>query len=334
VIPRWLVREADLSRRTAPVDFPTKKFSAAMSRIGGRACETCNDASSHLEDEARVAYVKLRDGDALSPADGRSLLDWLDKVRVGLWLWSVDVGKDDYGVVPKFRINERMAHKDRLLLAAKYLAGPRMKGLEIWGATENFVWSPSAIGFLINNIVLVSVSSDFLVSRHLKSLSITRHVYDSGDITANTGLAEKPGKRLEFFAAPLIIGQVILPVELFADFGLPMASPSLLHPGWGEGPVLRLNGKLEEIGPDLGSLQTFTGNASAHRILMEYYLDMASEFLLDEFLASDFSRIEDPGKREAVQSLAREFLFKNGVDINRASVRYEQITGITLPVYP
>jgi hypothetical protein len=59
--------------------------------------------------------------------------------RVGLWLWSVDVGKDDYGIIPKFRINERMAHKDRILLAAKYPSGLRMKGLDIRGATENFI---------------------------------------------------------------------------------------------------------------------------------------------------------------------------------------------------
>jgi hypothetical protein len=331
VIPRWLVREADLSKRTAPIDFPTKKFSAAMSRMGGRACESCNDTSSHLEGQARIAYAKLRDGDALNPSDGRSLLDWLDKVRVGLWLWGVDVGKDDYGIIPKFRINERMAHKDRILLAAKYPPGPPMKGLDIWGVTENFMWSPSAIGFLINNIVIISVSSDFLVSRHLRSLRITRHVNDLGDIAAKVDLADEAGKRLEFFAAPLIIGQVILPIDLFNELSLAMANPSPLHPGWGEGPVLKLNGKLGEIGPDLGSLLTFAGNARAHRILMEFYLDTSSKYLLDELLASDFSRIPDGEKREAVQALAHEYLARTEVDIERAATRYRQITGITPP---
>jgi hypothetical protein len=330
VIPRWLVREADLSKRTAPVNFPTKKFSAAMSRMGGRACESCNDTSSHLEGQARIAYAKLKDGDALTPSDGRSLLDWLDKVRVGLWLWSVDVGKDDYGIIPKFRINERMAHKDRIFLAAKYPPGPRMKGLDIWGATEHFMWSPSAIGFLIDNIVLISVSSDVLVSRHLRKLSIKQHVYDSGDIASEIDLADEPGKRLQFFAAPLIIGQVILPIDLFNECGLAMANPSPLHSGWGEGPVLKFNGKLEEIGPDLGSLPMFAGNKSAHRILMEFYLDMASKYLLDNFLASDFSRIPNAEKREAVQALAREHLAKTEVDIDRAATRYRQITDITL----
>ncbi|MEH2624528.1 hypothetical protein V1292_002583 [Bradyrhizobium sp. AZCC 1719] len=331
VIPRWLVREADLSKRTAPIDFPTKQFSAAMSRIGGRSCEICNDLSSDLERQASISYAKLRDGDVLTSSDGRSLLDWLDKVRVGLWLWSVDVGKDDWGLIPKFRINERMAHKDRILLAAKYPPGPRMKGLGIWGATQFFMWSPSAIGFLINNIALVSVSTDFLVSRHLSNLSIKHYMYSSGDISAEIDLADEPGKRLKFFAAPLIIGQVILPVDLFDEYGLAMANRSALHPGWGEGPVLKLNGNLEEIGPDLGSLPTFAGNASAHRIIMEFYLDLASKYVLDNFLAADFSRILSPERREAVQTFARENLAEIERDIDRATTRYRQITGITLP---
>jgi hypothetical protein len=46
VIPSWLVKEADLAKRTALVDFPSRKFNAAMSRMGGQACETCNSASS------------------------------------------------------------------------------------------------------------------------------------------------------------------------------------------------------------------------------------------------------------------------------------------------
>jgi hypothetical protein len=165
----------------------------------------------------------------------------------------------------------------------------------------------------------------------LKSLSIKRHVYDSGDIVAETDLVDEPGKRLEMFAAPLIIGQVILPIDLFNEFGLAMANPSPIHPGWGEGPILKLNGKLEEIGPDLGLLPTFAGNTSAHIILMEFYLDMTSKYLLDEFLASNFSRIPDAEKREAVQALAREYLAKTKVDIDRAATRYRQITDITLP---
>ncbi|KYK50583.1 hypothetical protein A1D31_38775 [Bradyrhizobium liaoningense] len=330
VIPRWLVREADLSKRTAPIDFPSRQFSAAMSRIGGRACETCNEASSDLEGRARVAYANIRDGNELSSSDGRSLLDWLDKLRVGLWLWALDVGKDDYGIIPKFRINERMAHKDRMLVASKYRAGPPMKGLDIWGASEYFVWSPSAIGFFINNIVLLSVSSDFLVARHLRKLAIRCFLHDSGDLEIDPELSDDPGNRLEFFGAPFILGQVILPTDLFGKLNLKMASESPLHPGWGEGPILKLNGNLVESGRMLGSVPLFTGNHQAHLVLMELYFEKATKYLLDNFLASDFTRMSSVEKQEEIRAQAQEYLDRGDVDIGRLLTRYEYLTGLQL----
>jgi hypothetical protein len=75
VIPTWLVKEADLSKRTTPIDFPNRKFEAAMSRLGGQSCETCNSASSNLEGQAKTAYLKIRDGGDLLPADGKNYGD-------------------------------------------------------------------------------------------------------------------------------------------------------------------------------------------------------------------------------------------------------------------
>ena len=330
VIPKWLVREADLSKRTAPVDFPTRKFSAAMSRLGGRACETCNAASSDLEGRAGIAYAKVRDGEDLSLSDGRALLDWLDKLRVGMWLWTVEVGKEDYGVNPKFRINERMANKDRILLATKYPPGPTMKGLEFWGANEYFVITPSALGFFINNVVLVSLSSNFLLARHLAKLSIKRFLHDTGDEEVDVDRADVPGQRLEFFGAPFILGQVILPTAFFKELGLEMDRVSPFHPECGEGPILRLNGKLEESGREPGSVAAFNGNPQAHLILMEFYLDTVAKYLLDDTLASDFSRMTSPEKQAAAQAEARQFLAQTKVDLHRLAVRYERLTGIKL----
>lgn len=249
-----------------------------------------------------------------------------------MWLWGLDVGKADYGVVPKFRINERMAHKDRLLLAARYQSGPPMNGLGIWGASEYFLWSPSAIGFVINNIVLISLSSDFLVSRHLKKLDIKRFMHDSGDFDADAVLAAEPGMRLEFFAATFIVGQVILPMELFTKLGLEMANRSPMHSGWGEGPILKLNGKLEDSGGTLGSVELFSGNRDGHLILMELYLEKATKYLLDDFLACDFTKISSQESREAIQGMARQFLAQTDVEIHRSRVRYHQLTGLKLSV--
>jgi hypothetical protein len=92
VIPSWLVKEADLSGRTTRVQFRSKQFDAAMNRIGAKACEACNSAGSNLEEKTKAAYLKIRDGFTLENADVHALLDWLDKIRVGLWLWSFDAG--------------------------------------------------------------------------------------------------------------------------------------------------------------------------------------------------------------------------------------------------
>ena len=56
---------------------------------------------------------------------------------------------------------------------------------------------------------------------------------------------DAPGKRLAFFGAPCILGQVILPVEMFDELNSNMAQKSLLHTDFGEGPVFRLDGKLQ-----------------------------------------------------------------------------------------
>ncbi|TKV77755.1 hypothetical protein FDV58_29620 [Bradyrhizobium elkanii] len=83
-----------------------------------------------------------------------------------------------------------MARKDRIFFAAGYAPDPKWKGLEIWGASECFAYSPTAIGLLINNIALVSISSDFLVSRHLTKLRIRRWFHDAGDLEDEVDPAE------------------------------------------------------------------------------------------------------------------------------------------------
>jgi hypothetical protein len=333
VIPAWLVKEADLTKRKTLVDFPSRKFDAAMSRLGAQACESCNSNGADLEGRAKAAYVKLRDGLPLSAADGRVLLDWMDKIRVGMWLWALDAGKNDYSINPKFRINERIAHKDRILLASKYPAGAPMEGLEIWGATEFFLQTPSAIGLLINNMALISISSDYLVSRHLSSLSIKQTLVQdsSGDIQIDAQPAPHPCERVAFFGVPYILGQCILPEGEFPRLNLEMANFNPLHEGWAEGPMLRLDDKLQLNDRDLGSLPLFNGNKDAHLILMELQLERAVEFLIQDFLRSDFTKISSAEAQKHIQDMARDFLATNANGIARSKEQYERASGIKLP---
>lgn len=331
VLPAWLVREADLKKRTAEVSLGSKKFNAAMSRIGGQSCETCNTESAKLEGAAQSAYVKIRDGNELMPSDGLALLDWLDKVRTGLWLWALSAGKTEYNFEPKFYINQRGAAKDRLALIAKYFPIPTMKGLAIWGASECFIWSPSIIGFVANNIAIVSISSELIVTRHLRKISFTRTIDDTNFEGAEVEETTATGPQLQFLGNPTIIGQYILPVEVAVDLKLDVQEQSASHPGFIDGPVLRLDGQLRSLGPQLGRAASVPGRSDAHLALMEMNLERSWKFLLEDFLRSDFSRLSDEKDRRGIPALARRFLAEAEVDIGKLKRIYEIRSGIRLP---
>jgi hypothetical protein len=206
-----------------------------------------------------------------------------------------------------------------------------MRGLAIWGASEYFVWSPSAIGFLINNIVLLSISSDFLVSRHLTKMTINHSLDDSDFERFNVEPALHHGPGVEFFGAPYIIGQCIMPTDLFGRLGLEMANESVAHSGWAEGPVLKLTHKLEQTGQGLGLVPLFNGNRDAHIILMELQLEKATKFLIEDFLRSDFTNITKVEAQKAIEDQAREYLVGYEIHIEDLKRRYEQKSGIRLP---
>jgi hypothetical protein len=134
IISDWLVREADLKKRTMSVHIGGHTFQAAMKRIVGDSCETCNSAFSALEGQAQTAFSKVKKGDLLLEQDAEALLDWLDKVRVGNWLWLLGVSKNHIRITPKFHIDARVGRKDRIVMVARYPARPEMKGLVLSNA--------------------------------------------------------------------------------------------------------------------------------------------------------------------------------------------------------
>ena len=91
------------------------------------------------------------------------LLDWLDKVRIGLWLAYHFVQNNPTGIEPTFHIKTRMRRKDRLV--AVYPIEGDSKGLNTYGAESLlFHRSPSCFSLRINNLLLVNMSADFLIS--------------------------------------------------------------------------------------------------------------------------------------------------------------------------
>ena len=334
IISDWLVREADLKKRTMSVHIGGHTFQAAMKRIVGDSCETCNSAFSALEGQAQTAFSKVRKGDLLLEQDAEALLDWLDKVRVGTWLWLLGVSKNHIRITPKFHIDARVGRKDRIVMVARYPARPEMKGLAFWGVGEQFLFQPSAIGLLINNIALVSVSTDFILAQHLRKVRLIWDVNDKAQQTANLkplSDGESP-IRLKILGAPYIFGQCIGPPQALIDeLGLEGVSPSPRHPDLVQTKVMALNSDLTPKSGSLDPVRDTFVNMDAHLALMEMNVSLTFEFIFRELLNSNLSEIRKLPEGQGHIEQFNSFLAEQRAYMNVLRERYFQHTGLRLP---
>jgi hypothetical protein len=334
LISDWLVDEADLRKRTMTVDIGDRTFNAAMSRIVGDACEKCNSLYSDLEGAAKTAFIKIKSGQDLDQADGRALLDWLDKVRSGMWLWLLRAGGTKFGVRPKFMIDARIGRKDRVALIARYPEDTTMRGLAFWGLGISFLYMPSALGLLINNVAIVTLSIDFLLARHLRDVLIKWEMNDKllqiVDLKRADGNDHAP--RLSLLGSPYIIGQCIGPRELQNELTLDDMCAKARHLSLLETDVMRLDAHLQKITGPLGRVRELSVNTDAHIALMEINVCLASAFMLREFLSSDFSTVTDKRKLEQNLSLYNDFLAAERDHVEALRARYKSIMGIDLPL--
>lgn len=169
VIPQWLIELTGDPKRTIRIayqygnDFKPIDFS--ISSLVFPACENCNNVFSSLEDVAKRVVLKFLANEAVSELEVNALLNWFDKVRIGLWLGYFNL--DDFmRVNPKFHIAQRMAAKDRVLFV--YKSDVMSQGLIMTGIqTPVFRMIPSCFGLCINDTFFLNASFDSLVSRRL-----------------------------------------------------------------------------------------------------------------------------------------------------------------------
>jgi hypothetical protein len=89
-------------------------------------------------------------GKSLAVSQCYGLLDWLDKVRVGLWLGYNMLHKEEFA--PKFRVDQRIGIKDRVaIVSADPDDGTKGFGL---GGMDNQIFRTSQAGMYlkINNL--------------------------------------------------------------------------------------------------------------------------------------------------------------------------------------
>lgn len=167
IVPSWLHEITGDPSRVATIGFDfenNRPIRFSWSNFAVPACDACNNKSSDLETRAKPHIEALQRREALSAKAYTELLDWLDKVRVGVWLALHLIEKYPSEVFPNFYISSRIGEKDRMV--AVYVFDSDNKGINLFGCDSLvFKEMPSCFGLRINNILLLSVSSDFFCSR-------------------------------------------------------------------------------------------------------------------------------------------------------------------------
>lgn len=162
MIPTWLQKFAGNEKTPAFFSSPSGTRNLHWSSLTLPACNECNTKYSKLENDTKAVFAKIEEGKVLA-SDVSTLLDWLDKVRIGYWLLMLTHGKSSHSIDPNFAINQRIAKADRLVRVFKY--PDAAKGIAVIGSNTGAFWRmPSAMTIVIKDIVLLSVSSGGFLS--------------------------------------------------------------------------------------------------------------------------------------------------------------------------
>ncbi len=225
VIPRWLIsltgdpkRIWHLGVRYDVAGKPNRQFSADQFQFP--ACEECNSSYSDLEGRSSTSVQKLLGNESLTAREWDDLMDWFDKVRVGLFLGNMMLNKSLPNPSPKFHISQRIGIKDRCTLV--YPLDPETKGLRICGGGDPvFFHMPTSFILSINHLLFMNLSSDFLLAPRMgfpypgeiETIGVRTRV----DGFRATFRPKVPFVRFGFYPAILGVYQTILMADQLRD---------------------------------------------------------------------------------------------------------------------
>ena len=165
-MPQWLLKETGDPKRVVKMGINFKRqtpIEFSWNSLTMPSCTSCNNEFSSLEGRIQPIIQALQRREGVSVENSIQLMDWMDKVRVGLWLNYHVLQGNPTGIEPNFHIKDRIGRKDRYL--AVHAIGTSEKGLNAFGV-ESLVFhnSPICFGLKINSILLVNISADFAFS--------------------------------------------------------------------------------------------------------------------------------------------------------------------------
>ena len=173
IIPQWLIELTGDPNRLANFSniFDIQKMRLvqkefAFDQFKFPSCAKCNEEYSDFENKARDVVLRILDDDALSATDFMILLDWLDKIRVGLWLGYNYLQKNIAEIDPNYHIAKRIGICDRAIFIYKlstYSPGINFGGVNL----PAFQYHPICYNLRINQYSFFNLSTHFLLSKHL-----------------------------------------------------------------------------------------------------------------------------------------------------------------------
>lgn len=209
IIPQWLIKyTGDPKRITLLGKKGGKEIKFSWLNFVFPACEECNSNFGNIEAKIQSILVKLDNEKSVTHNEINLFLDWLDKIRIGMWLGHAMLQNKDFE--PNFFINNRIASKDRLCLI--YKLNDSEQGIGIIGTdTPVFEHTPSCFSIIINNMIFFNYSKEFILSKNLGFPYPDTYSYNSGSQVKINKFV--PGEyEIKF---PIVDGKIIKPAVKF-----------------------------------------------------------------------------------------------------------------------
>ena len=165
VIPQWLSKYTGKFHSVCELGNVTDR-SITFSALTFPACTACNEKFASLEAQAKDILFKIRDNKGLTAMEINVFLDWMDKIRVGLWLGQLTLANEVDEIDPKFHIADRVGRKDRFLMVERINTTGR--GIGLAGISSKlFSEAPSVFQIAIDDLLFTNASEYGLVSNRL-----------------------------------------------------------------------------------------------------------------------------------------------------------------------
>lgn len=167
VIPQWLIRMTGREKKNIYAPHPDLGRDIGFLNFSFPACTECNSKFSRMEAAVKPVLERVLSGQSISGADASLLMDWFDKIRIGLWLSNMCYDpKLKHDVNPHYFIETGVAKKDRMLSIQKLNLKPDAnKGIYCGGTmTRLFNYCPIAFTMVINDYYFFNASTHNLVS--------------------------------------------------------------------------------------------------------------------------------------------------------------------------